>query len=509
MKVHLMYKNRDFQVEEKESYDGVEIVKDLELDTIFQAMSGEDKLVLNVAGKAILSGLTEMDEIRYRQDILKDCLRNRTIVREFYSIAGETIAKEKEHRWGVLSSYPGSILHRSIDVMKMYIEMMRKLRNFAADSMPLFFSEGFVNLFQTLVSELDEEYLSAVQIHVQNLSFDNGIQISTALGEGLKGIDFTLCEPKARKNMWKDWIQSRKVPGYTYCLAAMDESGAKALSDIKDRGMNTVANAVAQSCDHILSFFHALRKELAFYIGCINLEERLKELNEPVCIPAPLGKELRNHSFSGLYDLPLVLNLNQKVVGNQMYGDGKKLIMITGANQGGKTTFLRSIGQAQVMMQSGMFVGADNFSANLCDRVFTHFKREEDAGMKSGKLDEELRRMSRIADELTVDSMILFNEPFASTNEREGSEIGSQITEALLDKGIKIFTVTHLFQFSSGFYNQKRDDAIFLRAERNDDGSRAFILAEGEPLRTGFGEDIYSEIFSDLNDNQIKSAIES
>jgi DNA mismatch repair ATPase MutS len=56
--------------------------------------------------------------------------------------------------------------------------------------------------------------------------------------------------------------------------------------------------------------------------------------------------------------------------------------------------------------------------------LFTHYKREEDTAMESGKFDEELSRMSTIVDELTPDAMVLFNESFAATNEREGSEIG-------------------------------------------------------------------------------------
>ena len=97
--------------------------------------------------------------------------------------------------------------------------------------------------------------------------------------------------------------------------------------------------------------------------------------------------------------------------------------MITGANQGGKSTFLRSLGLAQMMMQGGMFVAAANFNANVCHGVFTHFKREEDRTMKSGKFDEELRRMSDIAARITPGCLLLCNESFASTNEREGSEI--------------------------------------------------------------------------------------
>ncbi len=69
-----------------------------------------------------------------------------------------------------------------------------------------------------------------------------------------------------------------------------------------------------------------------------------------------------------------------------------------------------------------MFVPAESFSANVCDGLFTHFKREEDSSMRRGKLDEELSRISVIVDQITPNSMILLNKSFASTNEREGSE---------------------------------------------------------------------------------------
>ncbi|GLI35569.1 hypothetical protein DAMNIGENAA_30020 [Desulforhabdus amnigena] len=70
-------------------------------------------------------------------------------------------------------------------------------------------------------------------------------------------------------------------------------------------------------------------------------------------------------------------------------------------DQGGKSIFLRSIGLAQLMMQCDMFVPAESFSSNVCEGLFTHYKREEDPAMKSGKLDEELSRMSEIVDNLS------------------------------------------------------------------------------------------------------------
>jgi DNA mismatch repair ATPase MutS len=173
-----------------------------------------------------------------------------------------------------------------------------------------------------------------------------------------------------------------------------------------------------------LSFFRMLRTELAFYVGCLNLYEKLSAKSEPTCFPVPSPCGERQYAVGSLYDVCLALKLGHRVVGNDCDGDGKELFVITGANQGGKSTFLRSVGLSQLMMQCGMFVPAQSYCADLCTGLFTHYKREEDATMESGKFEEELRRVSAIVEHLSPDSMVLFNESFQSTNEREAPRSG-------------------------------------------------------------------------------------
>lgn len=184
------------------------------------------------------------------------------------------------------------------------------------------------------------------------------------------------------------------------------------------------------------------------------------------------------------------------MAGNDISADHKPLVMITGANQGGKSTFLRSVGLAQLMMQSGMYVAATAVRASVCSGLFTHYKREEDATMTSGKLDEELARMSDITGHITAGSILLCNESFASTNEREGSEIARQIIRAMLGAGIRVFFVTHLYDLAHGFYTEPAAAALFLRAERQPDGRRTYRLAVAEPLPTSHGEDVYQDVFA-------------
>ena len=495
MKAFLMYQDRDFDLQRKLPSNEQALTQDLELNTLFNAMALGDKFLFEVAKKAVLSSLNDLDTILYRQNILKDCLNNASIVRDIYTIAVESIESEKKNYLGLLSKYPDTLLRRSIEVLQMFVGMLKKLKNIADEHADTFESEGFTAFFAMLNKELGDDYFASVQNHLRELQFRDGVLMSAELGQGNKGTKYILRKPPDKQQSWIERIFAEKPPTYTFHISDRDESGARALSELKDRGLHLVANALAQSTDHLLSFFTMLRAELAFYVGCLNLYGQLGQRREPVSFPLPVAPGERRHAFQGLYDVCLALTMEQRTVGNDVNADRKDLVIITGANQGGKSTFLRSIGLAQLMMQCGMFVPAESFCANVCENLFTHYKRKEDATMKSGKLDEELSRMSDIVDKITSNSMVLFNESFAATNEREGSEIARQIIHALVEKRIKVFFVTHLYEFAHGFYDKKMENAMFLRAARQTDGRRTFKLIEGEPLQTSYGEDLYSRIF--------------
>jgi DNA mismatch repair ATPase MutS len=495
MKAFLMYKDQDFDLQQKLPSHAQALTQDLELQTLFNAMALGDKFVFEVAKQAVLSSVNDLDAIRYRQHILQDCLKNPSIVRDIYAIAVESIESERKNFWGLLSKYPAMVLSRSIDVLQMFVDMLKKLRHIAEEHAGSFESEGFTAFFAMLNTELGDDYFASVQQHLKALKFRDGVLMSAELGQGNQGTNYILRKPHDKKQGWIERIFAEKPPAYRFTIDDRDESGARALSDLKDRGINLVANALAQSTEHILSFFTMLRTELAFYIGCLNVHGQLAHIGEPLSFPLPVAPSERRHAFHGLYDVCLALTMEQSIVGNDVSASGKDLVLITGANQGGKSTFLRSIGLAQLMMQCGMFVPAESFCANICESIFTHYKRKEDASMNSGKLDEELSRMSAIVDTITSNSMVLFNESFAATNEREGSEIARQIVCAIVEKGIKVFFVTHLYEFAHGFYDKNMENAMFLRAERQTDGRRTFKLLEGEPLQTSYGEDVYHNIF--------------
>jgi len=497
MKAFLMFKDRDFDLQTEIPAHASALIQDLELGTLLGAMAQGDEFLFEVSKKALLSGLeNDVETILYRQGILTDCLKHPSVIRELYDVAlGAITGEKKAYFLSYLAKYPGSILSRSIEVLGMFVALLERLREIADEHMDGFESEGLKRFFAMVQTELDRAYFARVRSHLRELKFEHGVLVSAQLGKGNKGTRYILRRSQEKRQSWIDRIFGKKPPVYILNIPPRDESGARALSELRDRAINLVANALAQSADHILSFFTLLRTELAFYVGCLNLHDQLDQIGEPSCFPVPMAVGGRRHAFEELYDIGLALSLKQKVVGNDGNIDDKDLVIITGANQGGKSTFLRSVGLAQLMMQCGMFVPAKSFVCHLCDGLFTHFKREEDVTMKSGKLDEELSRMSEIVDKLRPHSMVLFNESFAATNEREGSEIAEQIVSALTEKGIKVFFVTHLYEFAHRFAGKKMKNVLFLRAERDREGKRTFRLVEGEPLPTSYGQDLYNTIF--------------
>jgi len=499
MNVFLMHPDRDFELGGSRPFNEAALEQDLELGTLYGAMAQGDKFLFDVARHALLSGVDGPEEIRYRQDVLKDCLEHPEVVRAIYRIPIQAMENKRRGWMGVYSHYPSGILSGARGMLQVFVAALRELRQIADGHAKEFESEGFRRFFGMIQRELDDEYFTVIEEHLKELAFRRGVLLSVQLGKGNEGTDHILRKRNHRDRNWIRRVVGLGGPVYSFTLDPRDHAGGEALSALRDRGLNLVANAAAQSADHIEGFLRALQRELAFYIGCLNLAGQLEQLGEPIAFPDPSAAGAGQHRFSELYDLSLALTMKGRVVGNDVNADRKDLVVITGANQGGKTTFLRSVGIAQLMMQCGMFVPAESFSASVCKGLFTHFKREEDSTMKSGKFDEELGRMSDMVDKLAPRAMMLFNESFAATNEREGSEIARQITCALLDMKVKVFYVTHLYELANGFYEGGMDNAMFLRAERKPDGERTFKLMTGRPLQTSYGRDVYEQVFGGGN----------
>jgi hypothetical protein len=293
---------------------------------------------------------------------------------------------------------------------------------------------------------------------------------------------------------WRERLTGRPPGMYSFQIPDRDEAGHDAVAELRNQAVAGVATALDGAVGHVLGFFAVLRAELAFYLGCLNLHQRLTRIGASTCLPTPRDVGAHTVQGRGLYDPCLALILDAPAVGGDLTADNQALVVVTGANQGGKSTFLRAVGVAQLMLRAGMFVPADSYRGAVQREVFTHFKREEDPTMTHGKLDEELVRMSQLVDQLTPGSLLLCNESFASTNEQDGSEIAQQVVGALTKTGVTVYYVTHLYELAHRLHQPPPDRVLFLRAERTPDGTRTFRIVPGAPEPTSHGEDSYRRI---------------
>jgi len=355
MKAFLMFKKSDFPLQQKLPWNTKALIQDLELNTLFNGMAQGDAIISEVAMKAVLSGAyNDVNTILYRQNILRDSLDNASIIKKMYNISIEAIESNKKSYLSEFSlCYPTTTLQNADGVMQLFVGFLQQLRTIADNHSDNFHSEGFTMLFAMLKKELDDEFFSRVKTHLQELKLENGVLLSAGLGKGNKGTNWILHRYLAKRESWFRRLFSKKSSSYTFSIYHKDDRGLRILSDLKGEGVNLVANALAQSADHIHSFFTMLQTELAFYMGCLNLHEQLTQMGEPTSFPSILTNEQHKHSFEGLYDACLALTLKQKTVGNTTNVDDKTLVLITGANKGGKSTYLRSIGLSLLMMQCG------------------------------------------------------------------------------------------------------------------------------------------------------------
>lgn len=490
-----MHPDRDFDGGQPLPKQEQALTRDLELPTLWAAMADGDEFLFDVSRKATLLSIgNDAATVTHRQQVLADALAHPDAVRALYALAVEAVEGRRKSWFGLFMHHPSAVLHSAVELMQFFVGMLQRLRVFSERHGDVFRSPGFRALFAMLQEEFDPPYIARLRLHLKLLKFDGGVTISASLGRGAEGVGYVLRLPREKPPPWQRLLHGGP-PQFGFRLHERDEAGARFLGELQDRGINLVANALAQSCDHVSSFFAALRTELAFFVAASNLHGKLAAAGAPRAMPDMAEPGALRLRCADLRDACLVLEMGSAVVGNTVDADGRGLVVITGANQGGKSSFLRAVGVAQLMMQAGLFVCAQAFAGERCTGLFTHYKREEDAGLKSGRLDEELSRLSDIAGEIRPGALLLSNESFASTNEREGSEIARQTVHALRERGVRVFCVTHLYDFAGALAAERRADTLFLRAQRRDDGTRTFRLVVGEPLSTSFGEDLYALVF--------------
>ncbi len=485
MRVNLLYKNSSFKMKELDEFDK-NLISDLELDELTTKAAAGDIYTKKVFTNVLIQMLKKEEDIIYRQKIYNDLEKNKDLIIEFKDYLNDMIIEFKsKFPYEINDKGPFSVVTSVTTIIQFLVPRLYTIRKFIL-SLKNIESEGLKLFVEKNIEELTNTNLDRLMGLSIALDVRKGIMTNASLNENFEIDNYVLNESTyLEKNDKKRWKKALKIEyGYlseTIFNEIVKKTDICAKSISKDYGL---------ACYHLIRFMYDLDLELTFYLAAMNLKNYLNYLKLDVAIP----NFSNNYNYNGLYDIAVGIKKHGDVVSNS-HNTNSKMWVITGANQGGKTTYLRSLGQAYLLAQAGLFVPAKQMELPIIENLFTHFDKEEDTNLESGKFDDELRRFDLMINKLKNNSLIMLNESFQSTDEHEGSKIGFEIIKAFRDSNVRVILVTHMFDLAT-LLKKEYNDSYFLRAERLNDGSRSFVLKEADALKTSYGKDLYDKIFN-------------
>ncbi len=506
MKVHLL--NRpDFQPQDDIAPFKEDLCQDLVLDPILKIMGKGDNYVEQQCRMTLLMPLTDRANLLHRQSALRDAIRNSKTILQLYATVAEVVTDisnyKTSHRNG--NPLPAVRVLNAVEQLDLLANGLQRLKDVIVNTYGHFTGVIFRDFYDAFLKEFNAEFVRLVHEKAtllrKNSNNEGEIQISGRIGNGLKADGFVvnvLSEYQSKRKIdIMESLFSTKIHKNEIRISYDDLELNRDCRDLQSAGLLHVASTFDSFSLELMRMFNSLRQQLAFYHGCCNLYNHMKNMVFPVCFPEV--NMTGSHAITGksFYDLGVAVRDQRLPATNDLSGEDTLTYLITGTNHGGKTTFIRSIATSQLMAQCGMFVPAQSMETQIFTGFFTHFVRSEDASMTAGKLEEELRRLSKIVDNLTSGSIIFLNESFATTSERDAAAIAEDIVRAFYDNEITCFFVTHIYAFAKKAYDAGTPRMQFLQAERTMAGERTYRMKQGEPSVTGYGMELYEEIIND------------
>ena len=226
--------------------------------------------------------------------------------------------------------------------------------------------------------------------------------------------------------------------------------------------------------DYLPDAIARLDRESQWYLAYHDYLERWRQAGLPFCYPAVSAKPgpvvIRGAFHPALLD---VMPPGHIVRNDLLLMGPERILVVSGPNQGGKTTYARLFAVVHYLTQLGCPVPAERASVSPFDQIFTHFEREEEAGRPESKLEAELLRVRDILAAATAHSIVIINEAFSATTARDGRELGRRVLQRLTALGARTVYVTFLEELSR--LSEATVSVVALMASESA-GTRAFRL---------------------------------
>lgn len=253
----------------------------------------------------------------------------------------------------------------------------------------------------------------------------------------------------------------------------------------------------------------AIDEQLSFLDKAAALVETAKSRDIAMCRPVILPMESRELHLKNAFDVSFFRSAaaadhtkkgSELVVGNDIdMDDSARFWLLSGANNGGKTTFVRAVGICQLFAQCGIYVPAAECSISPVDFIYTHFPKEEEVGINSSRFTEEVKDLKKIADTISENSLLLMNESIQSTTPKECLDIAGEFVRIFTMLGARGVFATHLAELAlrmddinSDPDNASKVDSLVACVESST-GERLYKIRRGMPGETSYASVIFDK----------------
>ncbi|MCF0136202.1 MAG: hypothetical protein HUJ69_07255 [Lachnospiraceae bacterium] len=241
-----------------------------------------------------------------------------------------------------------------------------------------------------------------------------------------------------------------------------------------------------------------LYRDLSFYLGALKYMKQMRMTHTPLTYARICPMEEKAFSVQEMYNPVLTVFKRGGTIPNDIeFKTGGEILVLTGINQGGKTTFLRSVGVTQAIFQLGWPVSCKEAAISPVDRIVTVFSHEENTNLQHGKLGQELKTVREGLDLATCNSLLLCNEPITGTSPMENLFLSREVLSACKLQGYKGVWVTHIYDLASGAEDMNRElggstvsSIIAVAVGAGADVSASYHIMRGQPQFTSYAKEV-------------------